>query len=247
MGIAGIAALLIGHSLVLWYGTKDKSFDRQGNAIKCYVLTRDGQVTYGVHAGTDPSTGRQCRSLTSEMLERLQKYAAGKRPQAIATPNPVFFDPRSGEPIVWYYKDKENIFEIFDLMGFHPDTGEELLPVTKEVAEKWKEQAEERGRHVPKLIADPEKYVFFDPLNGQARAWFWLGANSRYEFYDSPGFQPQTGDKLQLVTREIVNEWKDTLKNPTKAAKLRLGYGVVEVDAVAASIITVRVLVASCR
>jgi hypothetical protein len=46
VGIAGIAALLIGHSLVLWYGTKDKPFDRQGNAIQCYILTRDGQVTY---------------------------------------------------------------------------------------------------------------------------------------------------------------------------------------------------------
>jgi hypothetical protein len=219
VGIAGIAALLIGHSLVLWYGTKDQFFDRQRTAIKCYVLTRDGQVTYGEHAGTDPSTGRQCRPVTPEMLERLQKYAAGKRPQVIATPNPVFFDPRSGEPIVWYYKDKENIVEIFDLMGFHPDTGEELLPVTKEVAEIWKKQAEERGRHVPKLIPDPEKYVFFDPRNGQARAWFWLGANGRYEFYDSAGFQPQTGDKLLLVTREIVNEWKNTQKNPTTAVR----------------------------
>ncbi len=219
VGIAGIAVLLIGHSLVLWYGTKDKSFDRQGNAIKCYVLTRDGQVTYGERAGIDPSTGRQCRPVTPEMLERLQKYAAGNRPQVIATPNPVFFDPRSGEPIVWYYKDKEDVFEIFDLMGFHPDTGKELLPVTKEVAEKWKKQAEERGRHIPRLIADPDTYVFFDPLNGQARAWFWLGENSRYEFYDSPGFQPQTGDKLQLVTREIINTWKDTQSNPTKAVR----------------------------
>jgi len=219
VGVAGVAALLIGHSLVLWYGTKDKPFDRHGNAIKCYVLTRDGQVSYGEHAGVDPSTGRQCRSVTPEMLERLQKYAAGKRPQAIATPSPVFFDPRSGEPIVWYSKDKENVLEIFDLMGFHPATGEELLPVTREVAEKWNEQVEERGRHIPRLIADPEKYVFFDPLNGQARAWFWLGANNRYEFYDSPGFQPQTGDKLQLVTRDIVNEWKDTQKNPTKAVR----------------------------
>ena|ERR1700722_3670931 len=219
VGIAGIAALLIGHSLVLWYGTKDQSFDRQGNAIKCYVLTRDGKVTYGEHAGIDPSTGLPCRPVTPEMLERLQKYAAGNRPQAIATSNPVFFDPRSGEPIVWYYKDKENNIEIFDLMGFHPDTGEELLPVTKEVAEKWKKQAEEKGRHVPKLIADPDKYVFFDPLNGQARAWFSLGANSRYEFYDSPGFQPQTGEKLQLATREIINQWKDTQKNPTTAVR----------------------------
>ena len=209
LGITGIAALFITHSLVLWYGTHDKPFDRRGNAIKCYVLTRDGQVTYGEQAGVDPATGRQCRPLTPEMWERLQKYAAGKRPQTITDLNPVFFDPRSGEPIVWYYADKTNGVEIFDLMGFHPDTGEELLPITKEVAEQWKKQAGERARRIPKLISDPDKYVFFDPLNGRARAWYWVGSNGRYEFYDSEGFQPQTGDKLQLVTREVVNEWKD--------------------------------------
>jgi hypothetical protein len=219
LGLVGIAALLIGHSLVLWYGTKGQSFDRTGNAIKCFVLTRDGQVTYGEHAGVDPTTGRQCRPVTPEMLERLQKYAAGKRPQVIVTSNPVFFDPRSGEPIVWYYKNKENSIEIFDLMGFHPDTGEELLPITRDVAEKWKEQFAESARHIPKLITDPDRYVFFDSLNGQARAWFWLDANGRYEFYDSAGFQPQTGDKLQLVTREIVNKWKDTQRNPTNPVR----------------------------
>ena len=116
------------------------------------------------------------------MLERLQKYAAGKRPQEITNPSPVFFDPRSGEPIVWYYADKTNGVEIFDLMGFHPDTGEELLPITKEVAEQWKKQSDKRSRRVPRLIADPDKYVFFDALNGQARAWYWVGSNGRYEF-----------------------------------------------------------------
>ena len=219
IGIVGISALLIGHSLVLWYGTRDKPFDRQGNAIKCYVLSRDGQVTYGERPGVDPATGRQCRPVTAEMFERLQKYAAGKRPQMIAENNPIFFDPRSGEPIVWYYSGKDNNIEIFDLMGFHPDTGQELLPITKEVAEQWKKQSGERSRRVPKLITDLDKYVFFDPLNGQARAWYWLGENGRYQFYDSPGFQPQTGDKLQLVTRDIINEWKDKQNNPTTASR----------------------------
>ena len=100
VGVAGIAALLIGHSLILWYGTRDKYFGPEGNAIKCYVLTRDGKVTYGEHPGIDAATGRPCRPVTPEMVERLKEYEKGKRPQLITNSNPTFFDPRSGEPIV---------------------------------------------------------------------------------------------------------------------------------------------------
>jgi hypothetical protein len=219
VGVTGLGLLLIGHSLVLWYATRDKPFDREGHAIKCYVLTRDGQVSYGERVGIDPATGRQCRSVTPEMFERLQKYAAGKRPHVVAGSNPVFFDPRSGEPIVWYYKNKDGDIEIFDLMGFHPDTGEELLPISKEVAQLWKKQSDEKDRRVPKLISEPDKFVFFDPLNGRARAWYWLTADGRYEFYDSAGYQPQTGDKLELVTREVVSKWKDGQNNPVTPSR----------------------------
>jgi hypothetical protein len=219
IGIAGISALLVGHSLVLWYGTKDITIDRQGNSIKCYVLSRDGKVTYGEHPGIDPATGRQCRPVKPEMVERLKEYEAGKRPQRITESNPTFFDPRSSEPIVWYYRSKDNSVEIFDLMGFNPDTGEELLPITKEIGAEWKRQNAEGQRCVPKLIADPKQYVFFDPRTAEARAWYWRGSNDRYEFYDCPGFQPQTGDKLEVVTREVIALWKDKQSNPTIATK----------------------------
>jgi tetratricopeptide (TPR) repeat protein len=213
IGILGLSTLVIGHSLILWWGTRDITVDRRGNATKCYVLSRDGKVTYGEHPGIDPATGRECRPVKPEMVERLQKYASGQRPQAITTSNPIFFDPRSGEPIVWYYKSSDNAILIYDLMGFQPDTGEELLPITKEVAEQWKKQGEIRC--VPKRVSDPDKYVFFDPLNGQARAWYWVGANGAYEFYDCVGFQPQTGDRLQVVTREVINDWTNKKINPT--------------------------------
>jgi hypothetical protein len=206
IGIAGISTLLIGHSLVLWYGTRANYFDPSGQAIKCYVLTRDGKVTYGEHPGIDPATGRLCRPVTAEMLERLKQYALGKRPQQILDTNPTFFDPRTGEPIVWYYRSKDEI-EIFDLMGFHPDTGEELIPISKEIVEQWKSQTAKIMQHIPKLI-NPEKYVFFDPRNGSSRAWYWRDANGAYEFYDSSGFHPRTGDPLKIVTKEDVDAWR---------------------------------------
>jgi hypothetical protein len=62
----------------------------------------------------------------------------------------VFFDPVSSEPIVWFHRSKSNIIDIFDLMGFDPNTGEELLPITAEVAEEWKAQHALQTRLAPK-------------------------------------------------------------------------------------------------
>ena len=219
VGVSGLAGLLIAHSLALWWATIDKPIDRKGNALKCYVISRDGNVTYGEHPGIHPATGRECRPVTLAMVERLRKYRAGKRPERVVSDNPAFFDVVSGEPIIWYYQPKDRNIEIFDLMGFHPDTGEELLPVTKEVAELWKIQHFEKARRVPKLITHPENYVFFDPRTGEPHAWYWISANGRYEFYDSQGFQPQTGDKLQIVSREIINAWEEQQQTPTTPQK----------------------------
>jgi TPR repeat protein len=213
IGIVGLASLFLAHSLVLWYATKNNYFDRAGNATKCYVLSRDGRVTYGERIGTDPTTGRPCRSFTAETLERLKEYEAGKRPREVTETNPTFFDPRSGEPIVWYYKDKDDTIQLFDLMGFHPVTGDELISITKDVVAQWKSQIEQRQKRAPKLI-DPDKYVFFDPRTGDPRAWYWISNGGHYEFYDGPGYQPQTGDKLQVATRDIVEDWENKQKNP---------------------------------
>jgi hypothetical protein len=57
---------------------------------------------------------------------------------------------------------------------------------------------------------------FFDPLSGQARAWYWQRGDGRYEFYDSPGYHPQTGDKLQVATRDIIDDWQTKRKDPVR-------------------------------
>ncbi len=208
IGIVGICSLLMMHSLVLWYGTRNSYFDPSGTPIKCYVLTREGQVTYGERPGIDTATGRLCRPITAEMLERLKQYEKGKRPRQIDSVNPTFFDPRTGEPIVWYRSSKNDDIKLFDLMGFDPESGEELIPITKDVVDLWKNNVGQVTRRVPKRI-DPNDYVFFDPRNGEPRAWYWRAENGGYEFYDNPGFQPQTGEKLEIVTREIVDRWKE--------------------------------------
>ena len=118
----------------------DDLTNRDGKAIKCYVITRDG-VIYREQPGFDPSTGRECRPVTPELVERLREYERGNRPTSIEAPNPEFFDRGTGRPIVWFYKNKTNDIELFNLMGFHPETGDELEPVSKEIVELWKKQA----------------------------------------------------------------------------------------------------------
>jgi tetratricopeptide (TPR) repeat protein len=214
IGIVGLLTLLVGQSLVLWYGTRGQLFDTSGNAIACYVITRDAvhPVRYGNHAGTiDPETGLLCRAVTPEMVERLRAYEKGERPEKTEEKEPVFFDPRSGEAIVWYYKNTNGGIELFNLMGFYPSTGEELVPVTKEIAALWKSQSDERrkmeARRAPQLISDPEHYEWFNAITGEPRVWYIRKGDGSYEFYDRAGFYPSTGEALTVATSEVKETW----------------------------------------
>ncbi len=207
-GFFGLLAFLVGHALLLSHGTRDQYFEsKSGKATKCYVLTREGEVRYLENPGVDPVTGRTCRVYTQETAERLQAYAKGKRPERISEVEPDFFDLRTGEPIVWYWKDRDGRVELFNLMGFHPESGEELQPVNAEVIKAYKDQTQ-RKISPPQRIEDIEGYILFDSATGRPRVWFWRGPNGEYEFFDNPGFNPTNGEALKQFTSEEIARWK---------------------------------------
>jgi hypothetical protein len=209
--LAGLLALLIGHSLLLSKGTSGEIIDRYGKAKKCYVITRDG-VNYRERSGFDPSTGRECKPVTPELVEKLREYERGNRPTRIEASNPGFFDPGTGRPIVWFYKNKDGEIELFNLMGFHPETGDELEPVSKEIVEVWKVQATERrirdARRAPEPV-DPSTYPPFDPKTGEPRIWYLKSTGGGYRFYNRPGYDPQTGEELLVIARGVLDEWHE--------------------------------------
>jgi hypothetical protein len=180
-----------------------KAYKAAALAKRCYVLTRNS-VKYGSGPGIDAETGRPCRTFTAEMLERLREYEKGNRPKRIESSDPTFFDLRSGEPAIWYATNKTGNIELFSLMGFHPDTGAELLPITAETVALWRDQQKKINTRVSRRIDDPASYVFFDQKTGDPRAWYWRGPGGQYEFYDAPGFHPRTGDQLTVLTKELV-------------------------------------------
>jgi TPR repeat protein len=216
VGFAGILALVIGHSLLL--GRIDANFHKDRTAEKCYVMTRTSIKTLN-RAGIDPETGRECRPLTPQIVEKIEEYKRGHRPKQIASNSPTFFDPTTGEPVVWHFKNDRGEIELFDLMGFHPQTGEELTPITRELVAAWKTQTAKVVRRVPVRVDDPERFGFFDPTTGAAKVWYWRSENGDYEFFDGPGFHPRSGDQFQIVTRDVIAEWRR--QQETIAAKKR--------------------------
>jgi hypothetical protein len=143
--------------------------------------------------------------VTPEIAERVKAYENGKRPTRITETTRAFFDERTGNPVAWYFKSSNGDIEIFDLMGFHPDSGVELLPVTRDIVTNWKSQI---ARRAPRLIDDPEKFGFFDPITGNARVWYMREANGSYDFYDNLGFDPHSGNELTAINKDAIGEWR---------------------------------------
>ncbi|QOZ24065.1 hypothetical protein XH93_11105 [Bradyrhizobium sp. CCBAU 51753] len=111
VGYAGLLTLVIGHSLLL--GRIDANFRKGGDAEKCYVMTRTSIRTLN-RVGTDPETGRECRPLTPQIVEKIDAYRRGNRATQITSNAPSFFDPTTGEPVVWYSKNNRGQIELFD-------------------------------------------------------------------------------------------------------------------------------------
>lgn len=76
-------------------------------------------------------------------------------PQPVAySPNLAFFDPRTGEPKIWYYKTESGRYELFDAGGFHPRYRTELQPVTQEIVKEVEKSAqEETGKQEAEKLA----------------------------------------------------------------------------------------------
>lgn len=72
-----------------------------------------------------------------------------------------FFDARSGEPIVWYYRTGDGRYELFHGPGHHPQYGANLRPVTTtivdEISEQLKQAVTIRGREDRKKQAEEER------------------------------------------------------------------------------------------
>jgi hypothetical protein len=130
--------------------------------------------------------------------------------------DPIFFDPVSGEPVIWFSQTAGHV-DLYDLMGFDARTGEELKAIDRATIERWRNQSARTVHRAPNRIFDPEKFGFFDPVSGKSKVWYWTSTTGEYEFYDGPGFYQKFGDELKLITPQAIEDWRKRLDEKRKA------------------------------
>jgi hypothetical protein len=103
--------------------------------LKWFALTPDG-VKYYDTPGIDPVYGIKLRPVTPEVIKRLKLLENGDF-KPVDPEKVKLFDPITGDPQAWYHYTEKNGYDFYDKPGFHPMTGEPLLPVNKDVYEAW--------------------------------------------------------------------------------------------------------------
>jgi len=98
-------------------------------------------------------------------------------------------------------------------MGHHPTTGEELFPITKELASEWDEQQRKVPPRVPNPVVLGRDTVIFDPVTGAPSLWFSRKRRENTSFLMVRALTPRNGDPLKAFT-------KDESKPMSKSSKL---------------------------
>jgi hypothetical protein len=156
IGTSILVILLILYNLGLYHFTKDSYFTfSEGTVLKWYALTPDG-VKFFDSSGVDPVYGIPLKPVTPEVIRNLKLIQKGEfRP--IDPKNAQFFNPITGEAQVWYYQYPDGGLEFYDKPGYHPITGEQLKPATKQIYFEWQEK--EKAKKSSEMAIQQEQTV----------------------------------------------------------------------------------------
>jgi hypothetical protein len=85
---------------------------------------------------------------------------------------------------------------------------------------------------VPNRVEITKDTVFFDPVTGNPRLWYWRRDKGDYQFFDGPGFHPQNGDALKPFTKDSLTQYQQEIVD--KARQLKAEQDKIEADQKAA-------------
>ena len=170
VGLVAMSGFFAVHYTLLGFASRNQFFTRDGQPLKCYVASDSG-IRFHNRSGVDPYTGRDCRSVTREILPRLRileaKRALGQgiRPLNL-TEDLQFFSSLTGEPVIWYYREANGEYVFYDVPTFNPRSGSPLEPVSPSVVSEFRKkravdreaaQRQHQGELLAKQAADNER------------------------------------------------------------------------------------------
>lgn len=122
------------------------------------------------------------------------------------------FFTREGEPTQCYVVTREGVsYDTYYIGGnnIDPNTGEECLPVDRDIRPMLKILDVKMRSGTPITPIDPHGAAFFSIANGKPIVWYTRMEDGRFDFFDTPGFHPITGEKLKPVTKQVVVTWRE--------------------------------------
>jgi hypothetical protein len=105
---------------------------KAASVLGCFALASVMLIHFGAVDAIMPGSRTRTSSSSEEpaislvRAPRLVDYQAGMR-----------LIDRDGKPLFWY-AERDGGIELYDAPGFHPRTGERLLPITSEVGDRLK-------------------------------------------------------------------------------------------------------------
>jgi hypothetical protein len=132
-----------------------------------------------------------------------------------------YFDFYDKRPLKWYAETPEGI-RYFDSDGYDPKYGIKLIPVTKDMIEKYEKQ---QMNMYPKqiVLTTLESVEFFDSITGKPKVWYYRDVDGSFEFFDGPGFHPTYKAALKPVTPDIITSLKKKIRGKQEKAAAEMG------------------------
>jgi Domain of unknown function (DUF4145) len=157
VGAGILLAMAIGYSLTFYFATRHIAFwFGNGAGIKYYARTDHGVEVYD-RSGFDPETGQRLLPVTPEIARELQIQMNGGSMKSVDPAKLDWFNPYTGKPVLWFYRFPNGALTFYNKPGMDPQTGELLMPVTKELYLKWRNNRESRPGRVSGASADQER------------------------------------------------------------------------------------------
>jgi hypothetical protein len=118
---------------------------RTGVPLKWYVQAPNGEITLFDSGGFDTAGARKL-PVTPDICKGFARQIAHVAPHRITASvrELQFFDPNTGHPLVWYHKNPNGAYELYDAPGYSPGTSDPLVPVSKDVVPDIIARAPER-------------------------------------------------------------------------------------------------------
>lgn len=140
VAILGVSVIF---AVATYFFTDDVYFDRvTGKAQKCYAKTLEG-FKFSSTCDFDPKLGVRFQKIDSDVMKEIVFWQRNGALKDIPSVNDgQYFDPLTGESIVWYSLHSNGSIRLFSLPGFDPATGKRLKPITKKVIDEYELDAE---------------------------------------------------------------------------------------------------------